>query len=304
MVVESRDTKRTLGTERTPGALPTTWLMLVRLTRRSPQMVVGGLMVGLFLVLAVGSSYVAPFPYDMPDLDDTWARPSRVHPFGTDHIGRDILSRVMYGTRISLSVAFGAVFISILIGIPVGILSGYLGHKVDLVLMRIVDIVLAFPSLLLMILLAVGLGSGILSMILAIGLSRWASLARIVRGELLRLVGTEFIVSARALGATDFRIVYRHILPNTLSAIIVFSTFAVPFSIMSEAGLGFVGIGVQPPTPSWGVLLNTGFSSFRSFPGAILAPSLAIALCMLAFVLLGNGLRDALDPRLSRQHER
>jgi ABC-type dipeptide/oligopeptide/nickel transport system permease subunit len=271
---------------------------------KNPQIVIGGVIVVMLIVIAIGANNIAPYPYDKSDFDAAWSPPSREYFFGTDQIGRDIFSRVIYGARVSLAVAIGSVVISLAVGVPMGVASGYLGGTTDLIMMRFVDIVLAFPSLLLMILLAVALKSGVLTMIVAIGITRWAPLARIVRAELLRLRGVEFIMSARALGASDTRIVTKHVLPNILSPIIVFATFAIPFAIMSEAGLGFIGIGVQPPVPSWGVLLNTGFGSFRSFPNAILAPAIAISICILAFTLLGNGLRDALDPRLSGLSER
>jgi ABC-type dipeptide/oligopeptide/nickel transport system permease subunit len=262
--------------------------------------VIGGAIVVFFVVTALAANYIAPYPYDKSNFDAAWSQPSRDYLFGTDHIGRDIFSRVTYGTRVSLEVAIGSMVISLAVGIPVGIITGYVGGTTDLIMMRFVDIVLAFPSLLLMILLALALESGVLSMILAIGITRWAPLARIVRAEVLRLRGVEFMMSALALGATDRRIMMKHVLPNILSPIIVFATFAIPFAIMAEAGLGFIGIGVRPPVPSWGVLVNSGFASFRSFPNAILAPGAAISICILGFTVFGNGLRDALDPRLSR----
>ncbi|MHB1319456.1 MAG: ABC transporter permease, partial [Anaerolineae bacterium] len=241
---------------------------------------------------------LAPLPYDQPNYDHAWERESPEFPLGTDQLGRDLLSRLIYGTRISLAVGVGAGLIVLLLGTAVGAVSGYFGGKVDSFLMRFVDIMLAFPALLFVILLSLVLGSGVPSMIIAIGLTRWAALARIVRGEFLRFRHTEFVTAARTIGASSSRIILRHILPNTVAPIIVFITFVIPFAIIAEAGLGFIGLGVNPPLPSWGVLLNNGFSSFRSFPNMILYPSLALIVTVLGFVQLGDGLRDVSDPRM------
>jgi ABC-type dipeptide/oligopeptide/nickel transport system permease subunit len=186
------------------------------------------------------------------------------------------------------------------LGLGVGALSGFSGGRVDLALMRLIDIVMSFPSLLFVLLLSVVLGSGVFNIILAIGFTRWAPLARIVRAEFLRVRRMEFVLAAEALGGTALRVAARHVLPNTLAPVVVYLTFGVPFAIMAEAALGFIGLGVTPPSPSWGVMLNEGFSSFRALPNLVLFPSLALSLTMFGFVMFGNGLRDFLDPRTRR----
>jgi ABC-type dipeptide/oligopeptide/nickel transport system permease subunit len=261
-------------------------------------MLVGGVLVFTVCVIGASAPLIAPYHYDHPDFTRSWEGPSRQYLLGTDALGRDLFSRILYGTRISLFVSITATGLELILGASFGAVSGYLGGTPDLVAMRVVDILLAFPSLLFMIMLSVAMGGGIVTMIVAIFLTRWAPLARLVRGEFLRLKGTDFVLGAIALGAPALRVALRHVLPNSLPAIIVFATFEVPFAIVAEASLGFIGLGVSPPTPSWGVLLNDGFRGFRSFPLAVLGPSTALGLTMFGFILLGNGLRARLDPRL------
>ena len=270
---------------------------LLRL-RRHPQLVFGATILLFFAVVAIGAPLIAPSRFDEGDPMLSWRRPDAAHPFGTDSLGRDVLSRLIYGSRISLVVGVGSMAIATVLGGAFGAISGYVGGATDLVLMRVIDVVLAFPSLLFILLLSIVFRGGVSSIVLAVGLTRWAPLARIVRAEFLRLRSLEFVHAARALGASPFRIVLRHIFPNALASIIVFITFGIPFAIVVEAALGFIGLGVSPPTPSWGVMLNEGFSSFRSFPNLVLFPSLAISLTMLGFVAFGNGLQDLLDPKL------
>lgn len=262
------------------------------------QMTAGFLLVTGVCLVGIAAPVIAPYHYDEPDFSRAWEGPSRQYILGTDALGRDLWSRILYGTRISLFVAVTATGLELILGMVVGSTAGYLGGSLDLIAMRVVDVLLAFPSLLFMIMLSVVMGGGILTMVVAIALTRWAPLARLVRGEFLRLKETDFIAGAIAVGAPALRIAVRHILPNSLPAIIVFATFEVPFAIVAEASLGFIGLGVSPPTPSWGVLLNDGFRGFRSFPLAVLGPSTALGLTMFGFILFGNGLRTRLDPRL------
>lgn len=280
-----------------PAVIPE-WRRLLKRLVRNRQIMVGILLLCFFVLLALGAPWITPYAFDATDMGNAWAHPSTEHPMGTDRLGRDVASRLMYGTRISLSVGLGSTMVAVLLGVLIGAVAGYAGGWVDLVLMRVVEIMQAFPSLLFMILLSVVLGSGLPSMILAIGITRWAPLARIVRSEFLRLRDKDFVLAARATGASNVRIVLRHILPNALSPIVVYATFGVPFAIMSEAGLGFIGLGMSPPTPSWGLLLNEGFRTFRSFPNMLLYPSLAISFTMFGFIMFGNGLRDVLDPKI------
>lgn len=263
---------------------------------RHPSLLAGLVLISIF-VLGATLAPMSPYAPDAVDFEHSWEGPSRAHWLGTDNQGRDMLSRVLFGARISLVLALGSQLLVLALGVPLGAIAGYRGGWVDAVLVRVIDVSLAFPSLLFMILLMAVLGSGVGSMILAIGLTRWAYLARIVRGSYLSLREFQFVEAARALGASDLRIVFSHILPNALSPIVVTITLGVPFAIIAEASLSFVGIGVNPPTPSWGVLLSRGFSSFRAHPHLIVSPAVALSLTTLGFVLVGNALRDLLDPR-------
>jgi oligopeptide transport system permease protein len=266
---------------------------------RHPSLL-GGL--GLITIFVLGAAFapLSPYPLDAVNFARSWEGPSRAHWLGTDNQGRDMLSRVLYGARISLVLALGSQLLVLALGVPLGAIAGYRGGWMDAVLVRVIDVMLAFPSLLFMILLMAVLGSGVGSMILAVGLTRWAYLARIVRGSYLSLREFQYVEAARALGVSDLRIVFSQILPNAMSPIVVTITLGVPFAIIAEAGLSFVGIGVNPPTPSWGVLLSRGFSSFRAHPHLIISPAVALSLTTLGFVLVGNALRDLLDPRHRR----
>jgi oligopeptide transport system permease protein len=229
------------------------------------------------------------------------SRPRR--PFGTDYLGRDLLARLMAGARISLFIGFTAPFLSILIGVLVGGVAGYLGGRVDHWLMRITDFVLALPFLLFMILFKVAFGSGpgesgILPMLVAMITLSWTGAARLTRGQVLQLRESEFVQASRLLGARPLYLLLRHLLPNTLGVILVSLTFAIPSAIFAEAFLSFIGMGVAPPTPSWGSMCNDGIKTFLVKPHEFLFPAAAISVTVLAFNLLGDGLRDALDPRM------
>ncbi len=224
-------------------------------------------------------------------------------PLGTDYLGRDLLARLMAGARVSLFIGFVAPFFSILIGIAIGGVSGFLGGKVDQWLMRFTDFVLALPFLLFMILFKVALGagpgrSGIVAILVALVALAWTGPARLTRGQVLQLRESEFVQAARLLGARPAYLLARHLLPNTLGVILVSFTFAIPSAIFTEAFLSFLGMGVEPPTPSWGSMCNDGIQSFLTHPHELLFPALAISAAVLAFNLLGDGLRDALDPRM------
>jgi oligopeptide transport system permease protein len=229
-----------------------------------------------------------------------------VHALGTDELGRDLLSRLMDGARISMSVALVVQAVVLLIGIPVGAAAAWFGGRIDSILMRITDIVYAYPDLLFIILLGVAFREtffgraldGLLLVFVAIGLTSWVTMARLVRGQLLSLKETEFVEAARAIGVSDRRIVTRHLLPNALGPIIVAVTLGIPAAILAEATLAFIGIGVQAPRASWGSLVADGQSYIRSFPHLVLFPAIAIAVALISFTFLGDGLRDALDPKL------
>lgn len=217
---------------------------------------------------------------------------------GTDNLGRDIAKRIVHGARISLYVGIVVEFISLLIGIPLGAIAGYFGGRTDDIIMRFTDIMLSFPSLLLAMAVMTILGRDIINVFIALGIVSWPSIARIVRGQFISIRESEYVEASRAVGCSNSRIIIRHILPNTLAPIIVYTSLGMASAIMSEAGLSFIGIGVRPPMPSWGSIINDGFQFALYYPHLWVVPGLVIAVTVLAFNFLGDGLRDALDPRL------
>ncbi|QQA43834.1 ABC transporter permease [Pelagovum pacificum] len=225
---------------------------------------------------------------------------NRAHPFGTDQLGRDVLVRQLYGARISLMVAAAAVLTNFVIGVLYGGISGYLGGRVDTVMMRIVEIVATIPLTLYVILMMVVLQSGLWSVILAIGSVYWVDMARIVRGQILTLKAQDYVAAARTMGAPTSRILFRHLLPNAFGPILVTLTMLIPSAIFIESFMSFIGLGVTPPQASWGTLTSEAVETLRTYPHQLFFPALAISLTMLAFNFLGDGLRDALDPRLSQ----
>ncbi|MBA4370121.1 MAG: ABC transporter permease [Coriobacteriaceae bacterium] len=224
--------------------------------------------------------------------------PSAMHWMGTDDFGRDELARVVYGARISLAIGIGATTLAVTLGLLLGGLSGYYGGRVDGVIMRMTDVFLAFPYLLFAILLMSVMGPGFWSLVIAIGILGWTTIARVFRSSVLSVKENEYVDAARAMGASDLRILGRHILPNAMAPIIVYSTMSVGGVILSEAALSFLGLGIQPPTPSWGRMLDESQTYMTTHPSLFIWPGLAIVLTVLAFVLLGDGLRDALDVKM------
>ena len=225
--------------------------------------------------------------------------PSLAHPMGTDDFGRDILGRVIYGARVSLTVGIVATMISVILGLILGALSGYYGGFIDSIVMRLTDVFLAFPYILFAILLISIMGMGFGAVLVAIGVLGWTTIARVFRSSILSVKQNDYVDAARAMGASDLRIMTRHILPNALAPIIVYATMSLGGVILTEAALSFLGVGVQPPTPSWGRMLSESQNYMVSHPGLFIWPGLAIVLTVLAFVLLGDGLRDALDVKVS-----
>jgi peptide/nickel transport system permease protein len=264
----------------------------------SPTGTVGAAVLLLLLLVAVGAPLLAPADPLFQDLPNRARFISAEHPLGTDTLGRDMLSRIIYGARISLTLGLMAVLVGGLLGIPLGLLSGYLGKLPDLVIMRAVDILLAFPLYLLAIVVIAILGPSLQNMILAVGLASTPRFARLTRGEVLSAKNREFILAAQAVGAQSWRVVLLHILPNIAGPLIVLATLRVGTAILVEASLSFVGLGPQPPTPAWGLMISDGLKALRSAPWVPGFPGLAIMLAVLGFNLLGDGLRDALDPRL------
>ena len=284
-----------------------------RLVRNKPA-VVSMILIGLLVLVAVFAQALAPYSYEQQDLD-----PSALHFFGTDNLGRDMLSRLLYGSRISLAVALVDILIVLLIGVPLGLFAGYLGKWFDALIMRAIDILYAFPSLLLIIVvitylravldlpqagLLAGVGAvdkltgGLLGVFVALALVSWLTVARLVRGQVLSLKQKEYIEAARTVGARPRRIMFAHLLPNVMAPIIISATFGIPGAIANEAGLSFLGLGVRPPLPSWGILIAEGVRAMRAFPHELIFPASVLALTLMCFNFLGDGLRDALDPQM------
>ena len=254
----------------------------------------------LLLILAVFADALAPYPYQRQHLGHVNEPPSWGFPLGTDLTGRDMLSRTIHGARVSLAVALVSQVAVLLIAVPVGSIAGFAGGWTDLIVMRVVDVLQAVPALLLAILIVGALGRDLEHLFLALILTSWATLARLTRAEILSLRQREFVVAARAIGAGPLRIVARHVLPNALGPIVVAVTIGIPQIIFAEAALSFIGIGVNPPLPSWGQMVGEHQQYLRSSWWLAAYPSAAIAFTMLSFTFLGDGLRDALDPRMSR----
>jgi peptide/nickel transport system permease protein len=250
------------------------------------------------VALAVAAPWVAPREPNRPNLGARLSPPSLEYPFGTDHYGRDVLSRTLYGARVSLTVGIAAVGIGALFGVLLGLVAGYVRGAVDSVVMRVIDVMLAFPLLLLALLLIVVLGSNVLNVIIATGISTIPQFARVVRGSVLSIREREYVHANRALGAAHVRTMLRHVLPNTLAPIIVMATLYTASVIILEANLGFLGFGVQPPQASWGSIVNDGRRYLAQAPWVSIFPSLAIVVTVLALNTFGDGLRDAMDPRL------
>lgn len=257
---------------------------------------VGLCFIALLIVVALSATFLCSYdPYEM-DLENQLLRPSMQHWFGTDMFGRDLFTRVVYGARISLMVGLVPSFIAIVIGSVLGVISGYLGGRTDFWIMRLADVVMAFPSLLLAMVVMYTLGATLLNIFIALSLVMWAGTARVVRSQVLSLKEKEFVEAARAVGVSDWVIMVRHIFPNCLPSLIVLFTLQIPDAIMSEASLSFLGVGAQPPMPSWGLLVSRGKEFLFSAPWVAILPGIAIFLTVLAFNFMGDGFRDAIDP--------
>lgn len=292
-----------------PGALRTAgerqatlWGDAWRRLRRNRLAVAGLLVVALLCTVAIFAPQLAGEELDYQNYDALYHPPelSREFLFGADQLGRGILARVIWGTRVSILVGLVAQLIVLAIGLPIGAIAGYFGGRTDMVLMRVVDVMYAFPQLLFVILLMSMWGRGLSNIFLAIGLTGWVTLARLVRAQFLTLRERDFVLAARAIGANDTRLIVRHMLPNAMTPIIVAFTFGIPAAIFTEAFLSFVGVGIGPPNTSWGVLLGENQQYLRTYPWMLVWPAAAISITMLSFTFLGDGLRDALDPSLKR----
>jgi len=325
----------------TTGKGQSLWQEAMRRLVRNRAALTGGIIIILLILTAIFADFIAPYSYAKQSLLNanavptwiTWLFPSlknyvvinEQYPIGADKLGRDLFSRIIYGTRVSLAVAFIGPIISLIIGVIYGSISGFFGGRIDNIMMRIVDVLYAFPGLLFIILLmaffrttlaqppegtfAYYLGQldskfgGLLFIMIGIGLTGWETQARLTRGQVLSVREKEYIEAARSIGATNWRIMFRHILPNILGPLIVLETLSIPGYIYTEAFLSFIGLGVNPPTPSWGSMIADGSRALRAYPNQALFPALALAVTMFAFNFLGDGLRDALEPRLRGTQE-
>lgn len=274
------------------------WRDAWRRLLRNRLAVAGGSTVVLLCLVAILADWLAPHPYTRANFGRIYEFPSSEYPLGTDQLGRDVLSRMIYGARVSMLVGLGAQVIVVAIGVPIGVVSGYMGGRVDLLLTRFIDVMYAFPRLLFVILVMSMLGAGLVNIFIALGLTGWVGIARQTRAQVLAIKEREFVESARALGAGVPRVLTRHILPSALTPIVVAVTFGVPEAIFTEAALSFIGVGINPPTPSWGQMVGENQQFLRSYWYLCVFPSIAIAITMLSFTFFGDGIRDALDPKM------
>ena len=253
------------------------------------------------MLLALLAPWIAPYSYSAQDLSLGASGPSATHWLGTDMLGRDLLTRILYGGRISLMVGVCATAVAMIIGVLYGAAAGYAGGRLDAVMMRAVDIIYAFPFAIFVIILMVLFGRNIVLLFCAIGAVEWLTMARIVRGQVMALTKQEFIEAAVALGLTRWKIVLRHLIPNAIGPVIVYATLTVPSVMLLEAFLSFLGLGVQPPASSWGLLIKEGAESMEAYPWLLIFPGLILSGTLLSLNFIGDGLRDALDPRSSRE---
>jgi oligopeptide transport system permease protein len=268
---------------------------------RKNRMALFGFAVLLVLcVVSLLTPWIAPYSYEEQDLMLGATPPSAAHWLGTDIFGRDMLTRIMYGGRVSLMVGFVATAVALVIGILWGSIAGFIGGRVDAVMMRIVDIMYALPFMIFIVLLMVVFGRNILLLFVAIGAVEWLTMARIVRSQVMALRKQEFIEAAYSMGLSRWAIIRRHIIPNTLGPVIVYTTLTIPSVMLLEAFLSFLGLGIQPPQSSWGLLINYGVETMEEYPWLLIFPGITLSLTLFALNFLGDGLRDALDPRASK----
>jgi oligopeptide transport system permease protein len=270
-----------------------------RLQRNKPALAGAGLLLAM-IVLALLTPWIAPWGYEQQNLLLGATPPSAAHWLGTDVLGRDMLTRILYGGRLSLAVGFIATALALIIGVTYGAVAGYMGGTVDALMMRLVDILYALPIMIFIILLMVLFGRSLLLLFLAIGAVEWMTMARIVRAQVQSLRRQEFIEAAVAIGLPPGRIIARHIIPNTLGPVIIYATLTIPSVMLLEAFLSFLGLGVQPPQSSWGLLISQGVETMEEYPWLLIYPGIALATTLFALNFLGDGLRDALDPRSAK----
>ncbi|GGG03653.1 nickel transporter permease [Paenibacillus abyssi] len=276
------------------------WRSFYNRLSKNKAALVGGYLVVLCVITAIIGPYLTQYDPAKVDYSIRLLKPSAEHWFGTDHNGRDIFTRIIHGMPLTLSVGFFSVLVGAVFGIILGVFSGYYGGKWDAVIMRVVDVMLAFPGILLALAIVSVLGKSLVMVVIAVGIFSVPTFARIVRGSTLAVRKLEYIDAMRALGASDRRIIFKHILPNISSPIIVQATLRIAIAILTASGLSFLGLGAQPPTPEWGAMLNDGRNYMQEHPHIALIPGIAIVVVVLAFNLFGDGLRDALDPKANK----
>jgi oligopeptide transport system permease protein len=297
--IEAPEELHFLGADELPEQV-TLWQDAWRRLTRNRMAVIGLVIIGFFFVTALISFVWTPYPIWRQALGPTYQGPSLIHPLGLDDYGRDIMSRVMGGAGIALSVGVGASMVASTIGIVLGLLAGFYRGKIDVAISLLINISYGVPDLLLALILVVLVGRGIQNIILAIAVTAWLGMARLVRGQTMALREREFVEAARSIGTKNLKILTRHILPNALGPIVVQATYLVPAAIIFEAFLSLLGLGVPPPAPSWGSMASEGYKALQVAPHIVLAPCAALSLTVLAFNWVGDGLRDAIDPRMRR----
>ena len=275
------------------------WQDAIRRLIQNRAAMIGGITILLLIVLAIFAPWIAPYSYSYQNLDIGASPPSAEHLLGTDVLGRDLLSRLLYGARISLLVGFVATGVALVIGVSWGIIAGYFGGKVDSVMMRIVDVLYGLPFIIFIILLMVIFGRNIWLLFAAIGAVEWLTMARIVRAQVIGLKNQEFVQAAQVMGVSNFSMFRRHILPNILGPIAVYATLTIPQVMLLEAFLSFLGLGIQPPMSSWGTLIRYGVESMEEHYWLLIYPGLTFTITLFALNFFGDGLRDALDPKTS-----
>ena len=259
--------------------------------------VFGGAFLGFEILICILTPWIAPHGFEIQNLEFTLAKPSLTHWFGTDSLGRDLFTRILYGVRISMTVGILASLVSVIVGVLYGAVSGFIGGRTDSILMRIVDILYALPFIFLVIILMVYFGRNILLLFVALGLTQWLTMARIVRGQVMSIKQKEFVEAAKSMGVKTHTIILKHLIPNTLGPVIVYLTLTVPSVILEEAFLSFLGLGVQAPMASWGTLISSGVEVMEIAPWVLVFPATMLSLTLFSLNFLGDGLRDALDPK-------
>jgi oligopeptide transport system permease protein len=297
--IAAREVVHVVGADELPQQV-TLWQDAWRRLTRNRMAVVGLVIIGIFFAAAIVSFFWTPYPTWKQALGPTYQGPTLLHPLGLDDYGRDILSRVMGGAAIALAVGVGASMLASAIGIILGLVAGFYRGKIDVVISLLINISYGVPDLLIALILVVLIGRGIQNIILAISVTAWLGMARLVRGQTLALREREFVEAARSIGTKNLKILSRHILPNALGPIVVQATYLVPAAIIFEAFLSLLGLGIPPPAPSWGRMASEGYKALQIAPHIVLMPCLALSLTVLAFNWVGDGLRDAIDPRMRR----